>query len=119
MVSFCSAIENICVTRGDSPVIPVEIRDSVGAIVDITGYSFILTVDPSPEPSNNTNNLFQKTIPAIPDGSSGITQFQLTTTDTDQTPGVFFYDIQMTTTAPSIRTILSGEFEIKQDVTKT
>lgn len=118
MASFCPKDEPICVVRGDSPIVPIKITDSAGVIIDITGYSFVLTVDPSPVPANDTNNLFQVAISALVDGTSGIVQVPLSSANTDQTPNFYFYDFQVVTTALSKRTLLSGTFEIKQDITK-
>lgn len=118
MTNYCPIVQDMCVSRGDSPIIRVEVRDDAGSILDITGHSFVMTVDPSPAPENADNNLFSVSVPAIGDGSTGIVAIQPSSANTNQTPGVYFYDIQMTTTAPSIRTILAGKFTIQQDVTK-
>lgn len=122
MVNFCPDRENICVRRGDSPVIPIQVKalnddGTPGDPVDITGYSFRLTVDPSSEPVDATNNLFSLT-GVITDASQGKVQFQPTTAQTG-TVGEFFYDVQMTTTTPSVRTVLWGTFEISQDISKS
>lgn len=118
MANFCPIQENICVSRGDSPVIPIEVRDNQGALLDVTGFVFAFTVSTTPAPEDDTEQLFQLTLPAIADGTSGIVQFQPSTNNTDLSPGVYFYDVQMTTLTPSVRTILAGQFEVQQDVTK-
>lgn len=117
MADFCGSIENLCVRRGDSPIIGIIVKDDQLTAVDISGYSFLMTVDPSPAPSSNANNLFQ-VVGVIADAANGRVTFQPSTVNTDQSPGVYFYDIQMITTASSKRTLLSGEFEIRQDITK-
>ncbi len=118
MANFCPTVEDICVSRGDSPVMSVQVSDPDGGAVDITGYSFVLTVDTQPFPPDNVTNVFSQSIGPIVDGSSGIVQFQPSTINTNQTPSIYFYDIQMTTTTPSVRTLLRGQFEIQQDVSK-
>jgi hypothetical protein len=119
MADYCPTQENICLKRGDTPVTRISMTDPAdGSVLDITGYTFVMTVDTDPAPSNSTTNIFQLSVGPIVDGSSGIVSLQPSTTDTDLAPGVYFYDIQMLTTLPSVRTIFEGEYEIEQDITK-
>ena len=121
MANFCPTRDDICIWRGDTPVIFVTIRErnadgTQGDPIDVTGYSFRMTVDVSSEPSNSSNNLFSLT-GSIVDASIGKVQFQPTEAQTDNV-GEFFYDIQMVTTTPSVRTVLWGSFDIIQDISK-
>lgn len=110
--------EDIEITRGDSPVIPVKVVDSTTkAPVDVTGGVFVLTVDPAEEPADASNNLFALT-GTVTNGPGGLAQFQPTTTQTDVAPGEYFYDVQMTL-AGSKRTILKGKFTVGQDIGKS
>lgn len=119
MANFCPVVTDICVARGDSPVMTFQITDpSDGSVVDITGFTFVLTVDPEPFPADAVNNLFQVTAGPIVGGTTGQVQMQPTTVNTNQPASAYFYDLQMTTLTPSIRTILRGQFQIQQDVTK-
>ena len=118
MADYCPVNQKICVSRGDSPVMFFRVKDADGNNVDVTGFTFLLTVDPSPAPSNADNNLFQVS-GVIDDGPNGRVRVQPSTANTDIAPGVYFYDIQMTTLDPSVRTIFAGEFEVLQDITKT
>ena len=116
MASFAPTDVEICIVRGDSPVIPVQVQDSTGAALDITGGTFVMTVDPSDSPSDATNNLFAVN-GTITDAANGRVQFQPTTVQSDQSPGENQYDVQMDLNS-SVRTILKGKFEIQQDITK-
>lgn len=116
MANFSPTSIDICITRGDSPVIPVSVTDDSGAAIDIDTGVFTMTVDVSSEPSDNSNNLFQIS-GTITSAADGQVQFQPSTTDTDQTAGEYFYDIQMELNS-SVRTILKGTFTIDQDITK-
>ena len=116
MARFSPTTEEICIVRGDSPVIPVLVRDDEGTALDISAGVFTLTVDPSQEPADGTNNLFSVS-GTITDGPNGRVSFQPTTVQTDQSIGEYFYDIQMELNG-SIRTILKGSFIIEQDITK-
>ena len=109
---------NITRVRGDTFPFSFAIKDSDGNAIDITGYSFILTVDPSDEPPDASNNLFALT-GTVTDGPGGIVQFALTAMQADQTPATYYYDVQMTDTSGNIRTIIKGEWAVQQDITKT
>lgn len=110
--------EDIEVTRGDSPVIPVKVTDAKTKLpVDVTGGVFVLTVDPSEEPLDNSANLFALN-GTVADGPGGLATFQPTTSQLDVTPGEYFYDVQMTL-GGSKRTILKGKFTVSQDIGKS
>ena len=113
---FSAQSANIFITRGDTPVIPVEVKDGSSASYDITGGTFVLTVDPSQTPEDDSANVFS-VAGVISDGPGGKVSFQPTAVQTDQDPGQYFYDIQMTLSG-TIRTILKGFFTIEQDITK-
>lgn len=113
---------NICRVRGDTDSFTVTVQDANGAAIDITGFSFLFTVDPSDEPVNSANNLFQLSSPAggivLTTPASGLITLTLSGAQADQTPGVYFYDLQMTDTGGAIKTILKGQYEVVQDITK-
>lgn len=116
MAYFGPTLVDICVVRGDSPVIPVSVKDENGVAIDITGGVFTLTIDGEEEPTDALNNVFS--VPGvITDAPGGKVTFTPSTTDTDEGSGGYFYDIQMVL-AGSTRTILKGKFEILQDITK-
>ena len=114
--SFGAQTADIIITRGDTPVIPVEVKDGSSASYDITGGTFVLTVDPSKTPADDSANVFS-VAGVISDGPGGKVTFQPTAVQTDQPPGQYFYDIQMDLSG-SIRTILKGQFIIEQDISK-
>lgn len=116
MANFSPTREEICIVRGDTPVIPVTVQDSAGTAIDISAGTFTLTVDVSDSPADASGNLFTLT-GTVTDGPNGIVTFQPTTTQSNQTPGEYFYDVQMDL-AGSVRTILKGDFVIEQDITK-
>lgn len=109
---------NIDYTRGDSAAIPFEVTDpDTSLAVDITGFTYILTVDPEPDPLTDVNNLFS-VAGTVTDATNGKVEFRPTTTNSDQTPEVYFYDIQQTDSASRLQTVAKGKFTIQQDVTK-
>jgi hypothetical protein len=116
-LDLCPAAVNICVTRGDTAPWTFTIKQSTGVPLDISGYNFLLTVDPDENPTSSTNNLFSLT-GTVTNAAGGIVQFALTSLQANQTPGVYYFDVQMTDTASKIKTIAKGQFEIEQDITK-
>lgn len=108
---------NVTRKRGDTFPLKYLLKDAAGAAIDITGFSFLLTVDPSPDPSDALANLFQLS-GNITDGPGGAVQFEPTAGNMDQSPNTYFYDIQQTDAGSFVRTIVTGEFVIEQDITK-
>lgn len=117
-MSLADPVEiNLCRRRGDTFADEFTLADSNGAAIDITGFSFLLTVDPSEAPADAMDNLFQLS-GVITDGPNGVVEFAPTAMQADQTPGTYFYDIQQTNGGGVIRTIIRGEYVIEQDITK-
>lgn len=109
---------NIVRTRGDTYADEIVVMDAdTGGAMDITGHTFILTVDPSRTPADALNNVLSLT-GTILDPTAGLVEFAPTAEQADITPGKYYYDIQMTDDVGRIRTIQSGRYEIKQDITK-
>lgn len=101
--------------RGDTYADVINIT-SGGAPLDVTGYTFLLTVDPEKAPVDNTNNVYQLT-GTILDAANGKVEFAPDATQANQL-GSFFYDVQMTDGAGRKRTILAGKYKYVQDITK-
>jgi len=116
MADFRPKTEPILVARGDSPVMPITVK-SDGVVLDVTGYTFTLTVNSSDDPADDTGALFQIN-GAVVDGPNGRVDFQPSIGDLTQTPDVYNYDIQMVG-GGSTRTILKGQFTIDPDITRT
>jgi len=106
----------LCYTRGDSVTIPFIVKDKNGRVVDITGATFLLTVDPSTSPVGAGNNLFQLTATLV-NPLSGSIEFPITDVQSDQIPAVYFYDIQMTDGGGK-RTIAKSTFEFLPHITQ-
>ena len=103
--------------RGDTYADVFQITSKVtGMPVDITGFAFLLTVDPEKAPVSNTNNLFQIT-GAITDAPNGKVGCALSAPQADHL-GSYFFDLQMTDDQGKIRTVDSGKYKFVQDITK-
>lgn len=109
--------KTICWGRGDSDAKGFVIQDSSGVAIDITGFSFKLTVNSDKAPSDQTNEQFT-VIGVLTDATNGKVAFNPTTTDTDINPGTYFYDIEQTDNGGLISTLLVAKCIIVQDITK-
>lgn len=103
--------------RGDTYGDEFIIMDDQGVVVDITGYTFTMAVDPSRAPADSSNNLYQLT-GTILDAVNGIVEFAPTVEQANQTPGVYWYDLQQVDAAGRIKTIITGKYIYEQDITK-
>jgi len=107
--------------RGDSYPIEITVKDSeTGDPITLTGYTFILTVDEETAPIGAATKLFDVAGVIDPDqvGNQGKVSFTPTITDSDQDPGQYYYDIQMTDGDGNIRTIVKNVWIFTQDISK-
>jgi len=84
--------------------------------IDISGTSFLLTVDPSAEPADDSANLYQIT-GSIINAAAGTVGFTPSSLQSAAAAGEYYYDIQWTN-GSTIRTIMKGKWTIRQDITK-
>ncbi|RLE21487.1 MAG: hypothetical protein DRJ50_09125 [Actinobacteria bacterium] len=103
--------------RGDTFPFIISITDGAGAALPIAGFTFLLTVDPSAEPVDETNNVFQLTGTIFGDPNNGQVAFEPDVTAADHI-GEFFHDVQMIDAATKKRTIAEGPYNMTQDITK-
>lgn len=87
-----------------------------GLPINITGYSFILTVDSMKNPSDELTKQFIIN-GTILDGPNGSVEFAPLLADVDKV-GEYYYDIQMIDGAGRKRTIDEGSYIFTQDITK-
>lgn len=116
-LNLCPVTVDLCFSRGDNPSFAFNLQNPNGTPIDITGFNYILTVDPSPAPPDNTNNLFFL-VGAVTAPTQGEVTFQATNVQMDQPPGTYFYDVQETNDVAAVRTVIKGQFVIQQDITK-
>lgn len=111
------ATKTICWGRGDSDAKGFTVQDSDGVAVDVTGFSFKLTVNSEKAPSDQVNEQFS-IVGVLVDAVNGRISFAPTTANTDITPGTYFYDIEQTDAGGNISTLIVGKALIIQDITK-
>jgi hypothetical protein len=115
------SIGSIQFYRGDSYPISLTIKDaSSGEAIDISGYSFILTVDETKNPTDDSTKVFSVdgVVDADQTTNPGKVTFTPTTVNTSIAPQKYYYDVQMTDGDGNIRTIEKNTWFIEQDITK-
>ena len=109
----------ITIIKRDSYSFPLTFKDSDCNAIDITGYTIFFTVKTLENiDSDDTTAIIQKSITSHISPTTGQSLLTLTATDTDQTAGTYWYDLQVKTPAGNIISCEKGEFGISQDVTK-
>ncbi len=103
--------------RGDTYAETITVTDTAGTAINITGYTFKLTVDPEKAPLTAANNLFSIT-GTILSPTAGTVEFAPSALQADQAPGTYYFDIQLIDGAGRIRTIALDKWIIQQDISK-
>lgn len=104
--------------RGDTYADEITIKSKVTKKpIDITGYSFTLTVDSKQNPTDETTKKYFIS-GVIVDALAGRVEF-VPTEEQANLSGQFYYDIQMIDTLGRKRTITSDKYTYKQDITKS
>ncbi len=82
-----------------------------GVPIDMTGATGILSVNP--EEDGSGTELFQNTS-GVPSGTptDGTMTFTLTTSETDQTAGKYYYDVRIDFGGGNVQTLLRASFQI-------
>lgn len=104
--------------RGDTYADEITVTSSTTkAPIDIAGYTFTMTLDPEKAPATADNNIYQLT-GTIVDAPTGRVEFAPSALQADQTPGTYWFDIQMVDGAGRKRTIALDKYTYTQDITK-
>ncbi len=117
LLNLCADDVDICVNVGDTKPFQFERRVN-GAVIDITGFTYVLSVDPDSAPESSSTQLFQLT-GSVVDGPNGIVEFAMNASQSDQNVDVFFYDIQETDGAADITIASRGKYEFEARITGT
>lgn len=115
----------ISVYRGDDYSSTLTLTNSdTGAAIDITEYEFRLTVRTKDSlsdldsQSEDSSSVINKVITEHTDPTNGLTTISIDNDETNIAGGWYVYDIQMKDANGNITTILKGEFEVLNDVTR-
>lgn len=107
---------NISRYRGDTYSDKFTITNTDGSPMDITGFSFKMTLNSNPYPTDNSTQLYQL-IGSITDAVNGVVEFSPTALQANNV-GKFRYDVQMTDDLGVIKTIQLGCYTYLQNITK-
>lgn len=103
--------------RGDTYADEFEIKNKItGLPLNITGYTFLLTVNTARDPTNTTTQQYQ-IVGVIVSAVEGRVEFTPTTLQADRL-GFYYYDVQMVDGAGRKRTVVLDEYDYVQDITK-
>ena len=118
-MSIPISVADVVRTRGDTYRIVFRVKEKhTDASVDITSWTaFIMTVDPSKEPTDTSKNIGQ-IAGVIIDGATGVVGFSPVGAVSEATPGKYHYDCQAVDDNGEKRTFIKGKYEVKQDITK-
>lgn len=103
--------------RGDTPNDRFNITKEDGSVQDITGFSFVLTINSRQDPTDTSTQLLQ-IVGVVVDASNGVVDFFWTPVQADQAPGVYYYDVEMVTNNNHVKTVVKGMYEFLQDIGK-
>lgn len=103
--------------RGDTAADLITVQNSAGVAINISGYSFVLTVSTLENPPDATSQLYA-IVGVILVAAAGTVEFVPLTANADQLPADYYYDIQMTDGAGRIKTIEKGMYTYTQDISK-
>ncbi len=84
--------------------------------INITGYTFVMVLDPSAAPTNSDANVYSLD-GVIVDAANGRVEFAPSVSQADRV-GSFYYEVQMVDGAGRKRTILSARYKYVQDIVK-
>ncbi len=113
------AVCDIKRTRADTfPFTLVFTDKATGTPLDLTGSTFRLVVDPSPAPADALGNLFANVPVIVAPATNGRIRVTLSAGEADQTPAVYFYNIEQIDAGSFVRTLVKGEWLVEQDIAK-
>ena len=108
------------VIRGDTRTISVTFLESDGSTpIDLTGGTVYFTVNSSQDPTSDSSKAIQKTATSFTDATHGNHIFTLTHSDTNITPGTYWYDTQFVDTIGNYLSSFRGKFIVQSDTTRT
>ena len=115
--SLCPPTLDICRTRNDTRRFTIQITDSAGTAIDVTGATAIELAVSNDEDGLVGTELFELTGAISGAATNGTFVFTISAVQADQTPDVYRYDAEFTDSAGEVQTFATGKWEVKPDVT--
>ena len=104
--------------RGDNNSYTLSFKDSTNSPIDITGWKIYFTMKQRLDQLDSEACL-RTDVTTHDDEINGLSSIHLSNGQTDLLiPGIYFYDIQVKKADHTILTIVSGQIEVKADVTR-
>jgi hypothetical protein len=100
--------------RGDTNPITIDVEEG-GVAKDVTGHSFLMTVDDVREPSVSGATPVATIVGVIEDAANGVVSFS-PLAEHVEAAGSYWYDIEMEDTNGKIKTLESGRFILDYDL---
>lgn len=97
--------------QGNSKRIRRQVVDSAGAAVNVTGNTFVLTVNSDNNPTDLLTQMFQVTA-TLENALTGLIYFLITGPNAATAVGNYYYDIQWTDANGETETLEKGEYVI-------
>lgn len=109
------------VIRGDTRQINLTFLQSDGSTpINLTGGTAYFTVQSVDDPPDDTTDLkIQKTATSFTSATTGQHTFTLSHSDTNITPGTYWYDAQFVDSVGSYLSSYRGRFIVQSDTTRT
>lgn len=111
---------DLSMVRGDTLETTLTFTDADDNVIDITDWTIFFTVKKEEYLTDDDDSEAEiSKSETITDGTSGQYTLTIDPEDTEEVdPGLYVYDIQIKKDDGSIQTVVIGNFEIIQDVTK-
>lgn len=106
------------ITRGDTSEITARFVDSSGDAIDLTGGTVFFTANATKAPTTDDAAVITKDITSFSDPTSGVQTITFSSTDTNITPGTYFYDIQFVSASGTVISNKADKLVISPDITR-
>ena len=104
------------IIRGDDADFELTFKDIDGNPIDLTGATVFFTVKRH-KTDSDTSAVLKKEITTFTLPLTGVALLELTDTETDLTPGSYYFDVQLKDTIGKITSSYSGRLLVFQDIT--
>ena len=107
------------IRKGDTRTIEVTVKDSTGTVVNLTGGTLYFTVNATKIPTDDTSAAIAKTVSSFDAPTTGVQNITLSSSDTDITPGKYYYDAQFVTSGGVVMSTKQSVLTVLPDTTQT
>jgi hypothetical protein len=109
-------MQTIEIIRGDDVTLSITLTDVNGTALNITDGTVFFTIKQNIT-DTDTDALLKTSVTSHTNGAAGLTSIPLTATQTDITPGVYYYDLQVKDAQNRIQSTEIGKIIVSQDAT--